>query len=327
MSAKKTGTSVAFITGANSGIGKDAARQLALTGRYSKVLIGSRDKRKGEAARTELEQRTGMRVFQVINLNLSDVAQVRATLAQLSEPIDDLVMNAGGFGGKEPFKVTRDGVAEIIASNVLGHAVLLNGLLKRGLLKRSAILAGSEAARGVPQMKLAPPVLQTGSVMEFVGVCDGSRFQTDKAGTNAAYGWAKLVGALWMGHVARSHPELKILTMSPGGTAGTGAADVYPQPGRFLVKYFVMPVLMPLLGMGHGLEVGAKRMVDAVLDPRFRSGVFYGSRKPTGEIIDQTELFPALADSTTQDNAAEALLRFAEARGSTRTTAIAESTA
>jgi hypothetical protein len=79
--------------------------------------------------------------------------------------------------------------------------------------------------------------------------------------------------------------------------------------------------------MGHGLEVGAKRMVDAVLDLRFRSGVFYGSRKPTGEIIDQTELFPALADSTTQDNAAEALLRFAEARGSTRTTAIAESTA
>jgi hypothetical protein len=44
MSAKKIGTSVAFITGANSGIGKDAARQLALTGRYSKVLIGSRDK-------------------------------------------------------------------------------------------------------------------------------------------------------------------------------------------------------------------------------------------------------------------------------------------
>jgi NAD(P)-dependent dehydrogenase (short-subunit alcohol dehydrogenase family) len=321
MPTKQTGASVALITGANSGIGKDVARQLALTGRYRTVLIGSRDRRKGEAARTELERRTGLNVFRVVSLNLSDVADVHATLAQLSDPIDDLVMNAGGFGGKEPFKITRDGVAEIIASNVLGHAVLLEGLLKRGLLKRSAILAGSEAARGVPQMKLKQPVVHTGSVKEFMDVCDGSRFKVDQASTNAGYGWAKLVGALWMAHVARSHPELKMLTMSPGGTAGTGAADVYPQPARFFVKYVVMPGLMPLLGMGHKLEVGAKRMVDAVLEPNFRSGIFYGSRKTSGPIIDQSELFPALSDVTLQDNAAEALRRFAEARGHVRTPA------
>ncbi len=324
MSTQHKGKAVALVTGANSGIGKDVARQLALTGRYSAVLIGSRDLHKGETTRIELERHTGLRVFQVVGLNLSDAAEVRAAVARLSRPVDDLVMNAGGFGGRDPFRITRDGVTEIIASNVLGHAVLLDELLQRDLLMRSAVLAGSEAARGVPQMGIKRPALQSGSVEEFAAVCNGSIFRQDKVSMNAGYAWAKLVGALWMGHMARIHPELRMLTMSPGGTAGTGAADIYPQPARFLVKHVIMPGLMPLFGMGHRLEVGAKRLVDAVLDDRFHPGLFYASRKTAGEIIDQAELFPALSDPTVQDNAAEAVRRLVEAdrRRPTQTAAI-----
>ena len=203
--------------------------------------------------------------------------------------------------------------AEIVASNVVGHAALLDELLSRGFLKRSAVLAGSEAARGVSQMGIKRPILESGSVDEFIAVLDGSRLRRQKGGVNAGYAWAKFLGALWMGHMARVNPGLKMLTMSPGGTAGTGAADIYPQPARFLVKHFVMPTLMPLMGMGHSLEVGAKRLVDGVLEDRYRGGVFYASwPKTAGPVVDQAAEFPALADPTVQDNAAEAIRRFVE---------------
>lgn len=312
MSTPQTGGLVALVTGANTGIGKDVARQLALTGRYAKVLIGARDRRKGTEARADLERRTGARIFEVCDLNLSDADAVRTAAARLADPIDDLVMNAGGFGGKEPFKMTRDGVTEIVATNLLGHAVLLDELLRRDLLRRSVVLAGSEAARGVPQMRIERPRLADGSVEEFTAVLDGSRLRKDKAGMNAGYAWAKLVAALWLSHMARARPDLRMVTMSPGGTSGTAAADVYPQPARFLVKHVVMPYLMPAFGMAHGLEVGAKRLVDAVQDERFASGVFYASRKMADEVIDQAELFPALRDANVQDHAAEAVRRFVE---------------
>lgn len=312
MSAPKTGGLVALITGANAGIGKDIARQLALTGRYARILIGARDRRKGEEARADLERRTGARIFEVRDLNLSDADAVRTAAVRLADPIDDLVMNAGGFGGKEPFKTTRDGVTEIVATNLLGHAVLLHELLRRELLRRSVVLAGSEAARGVPQMRIERPRLADGSVEEFTSVLDGSRLRQEKAGMNAGYAWAKLVAALWLSHMARARPDLRMVTMSPGGTSGTAAVDIYPQPARFLVKHVVMPYVMPAFGMAHGLEVGAKRLVDAIQDERYVSGVFYASRKMADEIIDQAELFPTLRDTNVQDNAAEAVRRFVE---------------
>ena len=311
MTAFNADGSTVLITGANSGIGKDLARQLAMTGRYRKVLLGCRDARRGEAARAALRRRTGLDMFDVVTLDLSDAAAVRRAVGRLAEPVDDLVMNAGGFGGADPFAMTRDGVVEIIATNVLGHAALLDGLLAARLLRRSAVLAGSEAARGVKLMGIKRPVLEDGSVAEFIAVRDGSRFKRDRVDMFGAYAWAKFVGALWIGHMARCHPGMRLLTMSPGGTSGTAGMDVLPQPMRFIVNRIMGPFILPLMGMGHRLETGAKRMADAVLDERFQSGTFYASRRrTTGELADQAALFPALGDAVVQGHAAAALEAF-----------------
>ena len=69
---------------------------------------------------------------------------------------------------------------------------------------------------------------------------------------------------------------------------------------------------MPHMGISHGLEVGAKRLVDGVIDPNLSSGVFYASPagKLKGPLVDQTGIFPDLANATFQDNANEAIHRF-----------------
>ncbi len=82
--------------------------------------------------------------------------------------------------------------------------------------------------------------------------------------------------------------------MSPGNTSGTEGPRDLPLPLRLLVKYLLMPVVMPLFGMIHGLDRGAKRLVEALDDPTLRSGVFYASKADalTGPVIDQSESFP-----------------------------------
>ena len=63
--------------------------------------------------------------------------------------------------------------------------------------------------------------------------------------------------------------------MSPGNTKGTAAPDSLPPAMRFMLNYFMMPIVFPLMGgMVHTLDVGAKRFVDGISDDRYKSGVF-----------------------------------------------------
>ncbi len=83
-------------------------------------------------------------------------------------------------------------------------------------------------------------------------------------------------------------------------------------PVRILMQQLVMPVVAPLLGLAHSLETGAGRIVNALLDPSFQSGVFYASeeKKLTGRLVDQSEIFADLNSAAFQRNAVEAIHRF-----------------
>lgn len=302
----------ALITGANGGIGKEVARQLAVTGRYRKIYLACRNPAKAEDAQAELQAATGESIFEILQLDVSDLASVASALAALQEPVDDLVLNAGGSGGKTPLAVGRAGVTNIFASNVLGHVALMDGLLENGRLRRAVVFAGSEAARGVPKLGMKRPELQTGSVEELAALCDGSYFVGRKPDGTLAYGQVKLVAALWMASVARQHPELRVITMSPGNTSGTDVARDFPAPVRLLMKYVLTPIIMPLLGIVQPVEKGAARLVQALEDPSLKTGVFYASRADalTGPVIDQSSIFPALTKTSYQDNALTAVHRF-----------------
>jgi len=146
-----------LITGANSGLGKEAARQLALQDGIEKIYLGCRNEQKAIVAKQELESATGKSVFEILLLDVSNPTSVRRAVASLNEPIEALIMNAGGMGGSNPGAKTAVGVIQIFAVNVLGHFVLLDELLQASKLTKVAIYAGSEAARGVPMMGMKRP--------------------------------------------------------------------------------------------------------------------------------------------------------------------------
>src|SRR5271167_700688 len=302
----------ALITGANTGLGKDLARQLALRDDFDKIYLACRNPAKARAAKNDLITRTGKSMFEVVVLDTSDLDSVRSAVPAIEAPLFAVVMNAGGIGGPQPMALTADGVTEIFAANILGHVVLLEQLLAQGALTDVAVLTGSEAARGVPKLAIPRPTFTRQSADEFATVIDGTFFGDRKPNIRLAYAQVKCLGVLWMGALARKHAELRFITMSPGNTYGTEALRNLPLPARILAQRVLMPYVAPALGLGHKLEDGARRLATAVTNDALRSGAFYASAAHTliGPVMDQADIVPSLRDPTIQDNANAAIQRF-----------------
>ncbi|WP_433504377.1 oxidoreductase [Pseudonocardia halophobica] len=116
-----TGRTV-VVTGANSGIGLEAARALAAAGAH--VVLACRSTAKGEAAAASLTGSTEVR-----ELDLADLSSVGRFAAALDRPVDVLVNNAGLMA--VPEQRTADGFEMQIGTNFLGHFALTGLLLPR----------------------------------------------------------------------------------------------------------------------------------------------------------------------------------------------------
>jgi NAD(P)-dependent dehydrogenase (short-subunit alcohol dehydrogenase family) len=109
-----------IVTGANSGIGRITARDLAAAGAH--VVLAVRDTGKGDAAAATM---TGS--VEVRPLNLASLASVRAFAAGWDGDIDLLINNAGVM--IPPFSRTEDGFELQMGTNHFGHFALTNLLL------------------------------------------------------------------------------------------------------------------------------------------------------------------------------------------------------
>jgi NAD(P)-dependent dehydrogenase (short-subunit alcohol dehydrogenase family) len=296
-----------LITGANAGIGKEAARQLALRDDTGRIYLAARNPGRAQAAKAELEAATGRSIFDTVIMDVSDPGSVRAALPAIDGALDALIMNAGGSGGATPLALTASGATRIFAVNVLGHVVLLDALLAGDRLTEVALYAGSEAARGIPKFRMKRPAFAATSADELATVIDGSYFKGRKPSRALEYSQVKYIAALWMGSMARQHPKQRFITMSPGNTSGTGNLRDEPLPLRLAAKY-----VMPAVGLSHSLQTGAGRLVDGITDTALQSGVFYASAASTvtGPVTDQADIYPDLRNTAFQDNAYQAIHRF-----------------
>ena len=122
--AQQTGRTF-VITGANSGIGLEAARDLV--GRGAHVVLAVRDLAKGEKARASFGGGPGS--SSVMELDLADLDSVASFAKSFSADHTDLralICNAGVMGG--PYLLTAQGFERQMATNHLGHAALVTAL-------------------------------------------------------------------------------------------------------------------------------------------------------------------------------------------------------
>ncbi|MBT5773834.1 MAG: SDR family oxidoreductase [Dehalococcoidia bacterium] len=141
---------VALVTGASSGIGYEAARQLAARG--ATVVLLCRDAGRGEAARARIIEQTSNDRVELLLADMGSQAQVRRVAAEFRErhvQLHILVNNAGAIQRRR--ELTEDGLERTFAANHLGTFLLTRQLLD--LMQASAPariinVASSSHARG-----------------------------------------------------------------------------------------------------------------------------------------------------------------------------------
>jgi len=114
----------ALVTGANTGIGKETVRVLALRG--ASVTMACRDRAKAEAARNEILAGAGGAIdeerLDLLDLDLNSLAATRAAATAYAErgtPLHLLINNAGIMIPME--RSTEDGFEAHFGINHLGH--------------------------------------------------------------------------------------------------------------------------------------------------------------------------------------------------------------
>ncbi|KDR17887.1 retinol dehydrogenase 14 [Zootermopsis nevadensis] len=133
-----------IITGANSGIGKETARDLARRG--AKVIMACRNLETAHKARDEIIKDTGNEEVIVKKLDLSSLKSVRDFADDINRTVTKvnvLVHNAGLAYMFDP-KITEDGLELTMGTNHFGPFLLthlLIGLLKQSTPSRIVIVA------------------------------------------------------------------------------------------------------------------------------------------------------------------------------------------
>jgi NAD(P)-dependent dehydrogenase (short-subunit alcohol dehydrogenase family) len=197
-SGRRTAPSLAdmtttLITGANKGLGHEAARRLIAAGHD--VWIGARDERRGRAAADELEAR-------FVRLDVTDDASVAAAAEAVAAAggLDVLVNNAGIVGALTTVPDTTAGdVAGVFATNVLGIVRVTHAFLP--LLERSD----------------NPVIVNVSSGMGSFGVTtDPERLESTIVGLG--YPASKAAVTMLTTQYAKALPHMRVNAVDPGYT-------------------------------------------------------------------------------------------------------------
>lgn len=140
----------ALITGANAGMGRVTALELARQG--YEVLLLCRNRQKGEAALADIRRKTANEHLHLIPCDLSSQADIRRVAAQICErfPVLDVLVNNAGAVNND-YEETVDGLETTFAVNHLAYFLLTNLLLdslKAAPAARIVVLSSQAQAMG-----------------------------------------------------------------------------------------------------------------------------------------------------------------------------------
>jgi NAD(P)-dependent dehydrogenase (short-subunit alcohol dehydrogenase family) len=195
----------AIVTGANSGIGWQTAKELAVHG--ARVVLACRDIEHGKKALERIRSACADADVEVAPLDLARIASVREFAEQATEPLDLLVNNAGVMAPPKPV-TTADGFELQFGTNHLGHFVL-TGLLLGSLLRTNH-----------PRVVTVSSVAHFGGTAEVVEGNAGGPYDPQKSYSNS-----KLANLLFSEELQRRAAEHGTALMSAAahpGIASTG---------------------------------------------------------------------------------------------------------
>ena len=273
---RSMGRDTALVTGGNSGIGFECARQLAREGWH--VLIASRNRQASTEAVQRIARETGDDAASELGLDLASAASVRRLAKELEArdvPLRALVCNAGLQVHRGP-QLSPDGYELTFAVNHLGHFLLTNLLLAR--LVRNAPARIVIVSSGVHDPKLRTgmpkPALTDFETLAMTGGPRRDEFDGRLAYVNSklcnlwfAYELVRRIEAADLWHDER---WVSVNAFEPGLVPGSGLARAYPPVLRFVWDW-ILPglarLLTPLIPTINPAPKAGGALAKVVLDP------------------------------------------------------------
>ena len=250
----------ALVTGANSGIGYQAALELARHGAH--VLMGCRNAVKGRAAIERLQREAPGASAEVVELDMASLASIRAFAAAFigRETALDLLINNAGVMALPKRELTEDGFERQFGTNHLGHFAL-TGLLMPALLAAPA-----------------PRVVTVASLAHRTGKIEFDNLQSERSYNGKgwdAYNASKLANILFAKELDRraraGNSRLLSLEVHPGVSMTSIFAN---GPGTNNLKAIMVKLLAPILMQKD--DAGALPTLYAATSPDAHGGEYIG---------------------------------------------------
>jgi len=244
---------VIIITGATSGLGKEAAK--ILSEKNSTVIMAVRNTKKAQKVVQEIRMHQSNAEIDIREMNLGSLASIQdfsKGILRDYKRLDVLINNAGIMAC--PFDKTEDGYEIQMGTNHLGHFAL-TGLLM-------PLLEKTKNAR----------IVATSSIGHRMGNIDFSDINWEKRKYNSskAYADSKLANLYFAYHLAEKlkaeNKVVKVTAAHPGWTR----TDLQRHS-------WYMRMLNPLFSQGP--DQGVLPTLRAAFDPNAESGDYFGPSK------------------------------------------------
>jgi NAD(P)-dependent dehydrogenase (short-subunit alcohol dehydrogenase family) len=244
---------LAIVTGANSGLGRSTAWELARAG--ATVIVACRNTAKGDEAATQIRQDVPDADLRVEQLDLADLDSVRSFADGLAEARVDLLINNAGVMAP-PRRLTKDGFESQFGTNHLGHFALTGLLLPR-------LLATAE-----------PRVVTVSSPAHRIGRIRFGDLEGERHYQNWLwYGQSKLANLMFCFELQRRTTEAGVPLKSMAAHPGYARTNLqFAAPPWY--EQLVMRVTNPILG--QSAEMGALPSLYAATVPGLPGGSFVG---------------------------------------------------
>lgn len=245
---------VIFVTGGNSGLGKQSVLELARRG-PKEIWLTSRSAEKAGQAIEDIRKEVPDANLKSLSLDLTSLESVKEAariFSQSSERLDILLLNAGCMAA--PAELTKDGYELQFGTNHMGHALLT---------KLLALVLDRTAAE--PDSDVRVVVLT--SVGAAVTIAGGIKFECLKTKAEGMttwyrYGQSKLANALFARQLAKEHPSWTTAAVHPG--------LINTNLGHYLGDWhWVMKRMLPFGGyILSTVETGTRNQLWAATAPR-----------------------------------------------------------
>ena len=248
---------VAIVTGANSGLGLETAKEFACKG--AQTILACRSMDKAQTALATIQNEIPDAPVEIIQLDLASLASVRAFAEAFKakyQRLDILANNAGIM--MIPYGKTEDGFELQVGTNHLGHFAL-TGLL-------FDLLSGTPGARVINVSSMGHRF----GKMDFDNLLyeDGSNYSPI-----GSYGRSKLANLLFTRELQRRFEAHSIdalaLTAHPGGSETNLSSHLEDK-----LLFRIMETLVG--GMMQSAAMGALPTIRAAVDPSAKGGEYYG---------------------------------------------------